>query len=60
MLILKTVAIFVHKMGIFWLLSGFCFDYSVHRCHFWLKTFNHWDKHDNRWYVCGEKELNAV
>ena len=56
MLILKTVATFVHETGLFWLLSGFCFDYSVHRCHFWLKTFNHWDKRDM--YV--EKKLNAV
>ena len=60
MLILKTVATFVHKTGLFWILSGFCFDHSVHRCHFWLKTFNYWDKHDNDGMCVEKKKLNAV
>ena len=39
MIILKTVATFVHKTGLFWLLSVFCLNYSVHchQCHFCLK-----------------------
>ena len=57
MLILKTVATFVHQTCLFWLLSGFCFDYSVHRCHFWLKTFNYWNKRDNGG-MCSERKRN--
>ena len=53
---LKTVTTFVHKKGLFWLLSGLCFDYSVHQCHFWRKTFNHLDKRDND-VMCAVKKI---
>ena len=57
-IISKTVATFVQKVGLIWLNGGFYCSYSGHKCNYWLKIVNHWDKCDSG-VTCAAKEIKS-
>ena len=57
----KTVTTFVQKVGLIWLKGVFYFSYLGHKCNYWLKIVNHWDKRDNGvTCTCTGKEIKSA
>ena len=60
----KTVATFVQKVGLIWIMGliwikgGFYFSYSGHKYNCWHKIVNHWDKRENG-VMCTGKEIKS-